>query len=185
MMRQGATPRCQKLPAWLRPRVYIYPPEPGVAGWDRADDNRLGFLVRYVQQSRYHTLDGDCADFYIVHCYLGRKSTNRVHATFEYLARAYPWWNRTAGVGLTRHFLVAPGDHGPGDFMYDRAHFNERTTFTPPGSVVDIRDILPESFTRKVGFITFNGDPAPNPRVTPWGGSNCFRKGVDLRVRQK
>lgn len=167
----------------LRPGIYIYPESAGmVAGWTAVHDGRIDYVLRAIANSPHHTQDGQCADFFVMHNYIGAKSTARVHATFEAVARGWPWWNLTAGAGLVRHLLIAPGDHGPGDMMYDRRYFHEGSAVTPPGSVVAMRDIIPAGRSRKVGYITLNGDPAPD-RLRP-NGWNAFRRGVDVRVPQ-
>ena len=67
----------------LRPGIYIYPESAGmVAGWTAVHDGRISYVLRAIANSPHHTQDGQCADFFVMHNYLGAKSTARVHATF-------------------------------------------------------------------------------------------------------
>ena len=102
------------------PRLFLYPkfPQP----W-KVWDGRLTPLLGRIEDSEHFTTDGECADYFLVHNQQlpgDRRSSTRVADGFRWLARTWPYWNRTARQGLARHLLLMPCDHGPGDCMYDR-----------------------------------------------------------------
>jgi hypothetical protein len=103
------------------PRIFIYPDSIGTPPWNMQYDARLDFLAARIRSSQFYTADGSCADYFIVHNYVGQYTSSAfVLRTFERIAQSFPHWNRTHQTGLVRHLVISPCDHGPGDCMFDR-----------------------------------------------------------------
>lgn len=157
-----------------RPRLYVYNESIGIPPWSMSYNARLGHLPEIVRRSEHHTLQGECADFFLVHNYVSPthsepRSNQRVLALFERLAHEFTFFNRS---GPRSHLLISPCDHGPGDCMF------ERDAQTPPhvaaSAAVQWADLDPKSSRRRVGFLTLSGSPHPNP--------TNFLRGLDIRL---
>ena len=147
----------------LRPRIFWYPSP--LPPWTREANFRWRFLQRLLRTSAHHTADGDCADYYVIsnHARDGQPTSANVVEMFRYLGMRWPYWNRSIQWNVSRHLMLTPCEHGPGDCGYDR-----RTR-----SLDEKLD--PASPQRLLGFLTPNGAP---------GKFNYFVHGVDLRLPQ-
>ena len=156
-----------------RPRIFIYPSAVGFPPFQAVYDQRLDFLAQRIRASPHYTTDGSCADFFLLHNYVGaRTSSTWVAEMFSKVATSYEFWNRTWHSGPVRHFIISPCDHGPGDCMYDRnLHPGPDTAALSLAVPWDALD--PSSDRRRVGFLTLNGALSPH---------NHFKRGIDIRL---
>ena len=152
------------------PRIFIYPDSIGTPPWNMQYDARLDFLAARIRSSQFYTADGSCADYFIVHNYVGQYTSSAfVLRTFERIAQSFPHWNRTHQTGLVRHLVISPCDHGPGDCMFDRNGMPALSA----GGVVPWSALDPSSARRRIGFLTLNGQlEAPTN----------FHRGLDIRL---
>ena len=127
--------------------------------------------------SQYYEPDGACADFFIISNQLDvrpngksvSQNSTKVAEMFEHIASKWPHWNRTAGANLTRHLVLSPCDHGPGDCMYNSLLYLPRRSARLPASV------RPSNLQRKVGFLEPTGAT---------GATAFFQPGIDIRLPQ-
>eukprot|EP00966_Prymnesium_polylepis_P128226 2965628-Prymnesium_polylepis.1 len=88
---------------------------------------------------------------------------------FEHLATRWPFFNRTIAGNVTRHILLTPCDHGPGDCFFDRVWTSRR------GDPLLPEWLRPSNPQRLVSFMTPTG---------AGGAFNYFLPGVDIRLPQ-
>ena len=151
-----------------RPSIYLYPESVGIPPFSMAYDARMSFLHERIRLSQHHTTNGECADFFLLHNFVGTKQSSAwMMQLMSRVAREYPFFNRTHKNGPVRHFFLTPCDHGPGDCMFDRERL-PHIDGAVPWSAID-----PQSPDRRVGFLTFNG---------ALGAHNHFQRNVDIRL---
>jgi hypothetical protein len=124
--------RCETpLERRVRPRVYVYelPPHllPPPTSW-----RHVLALKAWVENSRYYEKNPFCADWFLVPSHPANREQNvgstghvdvgdlRVAQAFGYIRDRFPFWNRTARLGVARHLVLLPCDHGPGDCAFTR-----------------------------------------------------------------
>ena len=147
-----------------RPLIYWYPgplpPWTGESNW------RFKFLRHRLAHSMHATEDGSWADFFFM-SNPNAASCKMVREMVAALAHRWPHWNRTAGAGKVRHFMLTPCDHGPGDCAYDRSWIRKKGVLPP--------ELVPSNPARLIGFLTPSGSPGP---------FSFFLRGVDIRLPQ-
>ena len=149
-----------------RPRIFWYPSP--LPPWQREVNWRWRFLPSAVRESKHHTTDGDCADYFVISNSEGA-STAKTIRMFELLGARWPWWNRTIEYNVTRHIMQTPCDHGPGDCFYDRRWTSKHGDPSLPDR------LRPSSPRRLVSFLTPTG---------AGGAYNYFIRGLDIRLPQ-
>ena len=153
-----------------RPRLFWYPLLPP---YHLEDNWRFRNLKQAVRTSKYYAKNPMCADFFIIsnmrcHQPIAMKKSMQMQKMIKYIKFKYPFWNQTTARNLTRHFMLMPCDHGPGDCMYDR-------DWILKGEPID-ENIRPNNPSRRLGFLTLNGDPQMH---------NFYIRGVDIRLPQE
>ena len=109
-------------PSLPKPRIFIYDlPRrvlPRQGNWRLTVD-----LPRWLASSPFVETSGECADYYLVpsyphNCVSDRKGQlcgdGNTARAFDYIRTRWPWWNRTARLGVARHVMLLPCDDGPG-----------------------------------------------------------------------
>ena len=201
-------------PSLPKPRIFIYDlPRrvlPRQGNWRLTVD-----LPRWLASSPFVETSGECADYYLVpsyphNCVSDRKDQlcgdGNTARAFDYIRTRWPWWNRTARMGVARHVMLLPCDDGPGGCAFDRPIVpNKWSPGTMPQAEQDARNrvalfrdaadaaylrrtwgddweqINPASPSRLLLFLTLNG--GADGLLDPRGACRtCFAHGLDIRL---
>jgi hypothetical protein len=193
----------------VTPRVFIYPLNYSLVQRPPVWRNVRTF-AKWVEDSPFHEVDGDCADYFLVPSHPPGGDAHggdaAVARLFDDIRTRWPYWNRTVERGIARHFWLLPGDHGPGDSGYSRPAFPNKYSGPRPrrrpgqdnpttadGERVDQyvwrtwgagwEALNPASPARLLFFLTYHG--LPDGLTKPSGGCFiCFQPGLDIRLPQ-
>lgn len=191
------------------PRIFIYPLNYSLVQRPLRWRNVRTF-AKWVEDSPFHEVDGDCADYFLVPSHPpggdAQGGDAAVARLFDDIRTRWPYWNRTVERGIARHFWMLPGDHGPGDSGYSRPAFPNKYSGPRPrrrpgqdsfttadGERVQQyvwrtwgsgwEALNPASPARLLFFLTYHG--LPDGLTAPRGACLvCFQPGLDIRLPQ-
>eukprot|EP00899_Mesostigma_viride_P004458 jgi/Mesvir1/14012/Mv21628-RA.1 len=160
----------------VSPRIYIYDlPRKFTDGcfWGFGCER---FRNR-VRDSRYHTTDGDNADYYLIP-HKEPIPQDLIIEMFDYIRHTWPFFNATKAKRQARHMMILECEHGPGDCSFDRP-----LRMNKPGSKLP-DDINPANPERNVMFLTLNGvaDMFNRHGQTAHDCLDCFERSKDIQL---
>eukprot|EP00899_Mesostigma_viride_P009494 jgi/Mesvir1/18546/Mv17064-RA.1 len=125
-----------------------------------------------IRGSRYHTTDGDNADYYLIP-HKEPITEDLIIEMFDYIRHTWPFFNATKAKRQARHMMILECEHGPSD-----CSFEGPIRMNKPGSKLP-DDINPANPERNVMFLTLNGVQDGMHREACL---DCFQRGKDIQL---